>query len=32
MAHVSPVSYERTEPADALKALRALTAKSFAAA
>jgi peroxiredoxin len=32
MAHVSPVSYERTEPADALQALRALTAKSFAAA
>jgi peroxiredoxin len=32
LAHVSPVSYERTEPADAVAALRALTAKSFAAA
>jgi peroxiredoxin len=31
-AHVSPVSYERTEPRDALAALRALTAKTLATA
>jgi peroxiredoxin len=32
MAHVSPVSYERTEPRDALVALRALTTQRMAEA